>query len=351
MSHFESILKNTNLAHLEPGFRTSLPMPCQRVAFVLREHSSMMAFTAAMDSLVTANMMSATPLFQVEVVGEGPQVMSDLGIALPVNTQLSDLQVQGLGCLLVCGGLRVRLQAAPQLRAKLRQADQQGCQLGGLWNGAYFLAEAGLLNDHDFAFHPDVRAMMNELYPKVRISRQAHVLDRRRMSCAGACSALDMMLAMLEQAGGVPLRRAVEQMLACDRSRVANDTAAGVADIDPGMPHGVRLALELMHANIEDPIGIDEIAEHAELSRRHLERLFHRHVQATPPRYYLELRLTHARQLLQHTNKSLTEVAVASGFVSFPHFYRRFRELFAIAPRQYRARSQGWAGRQDVAVH
>ena len=193
--------------------------------------------------------------------------------------------------------------------------------------------------------------MMNELYPKVRISRQAHVLDRRRMSCAGACSALDMMLAMLEQAGGMPLRRAVEQMLACDRSRVANDTAAGVADIDPGMPHGVRLALELMHANIEDPIGIDEIAEHAGLSRRHLERLFHRHVQATPPRYYLELRLTHARQLLQHTNKSLTEVAVASGFVSFPHFYRRFRELFAIAPRQYRARSQGWAGRQEVAVH
>ncbi len=84
------------------------------------------------------------------------------------------------------------------------------------------------------------------------------------------------------------------------------------------------------------------------LLRRHLERLFRRPVQPTPPRYYLELRLTYARQLLQHTSKSLTEVAVASGFVSSLHFYRRFRELFAIAPRQYRARSQGWAGRQDV---
>jgi len=56
-------------------------------------------------------------------------------------------------------------------------------------------------------------------------------------------------------------------------------------------------------------------------------------------------------QLLQHTSKSLTEVAVASGFISFPHFYRRFRELFAIAPRQFRARCDGWAGRQEVAVH
>lgn len=147
-------------------------------------------------------------------------------------------------------------------------------------------------------------------------SRQAHVLDCRRISCAGASSALNMMLALLEHCGGAPL----------------------------------RLALELMHANIEDPIGIDEIAKHAGLSRRYLERLFRRHVQATPPRYYLELRLSHARQLLQHTSTSLTEVAVASGFVSFPHFCRRFRELFSIAPRQSRARSQGWVGRQEAVV-
>ncbi|NIF28159.1 GlxA family transcriptional regulator [Pantoea sp. Tr-811] len=351
MSHFESILKNTNLAHLDPAGRSTLGQPCRRVAFVLREHFSMMAFTAAMDTLVTANLMSATPLFDIQVVGEGAQVISDLGIALPVNLALADLEVQGLDCLLVCGGFRVRLEASPLLRSKLRQADHSGCQLGGLWNGAYFLAEAGLLNDHDCAFHPDGRAMMSELFPKVRVSRQAHLLDGRRMSCAGASSALDMMLAMLEFKGGEGLRRAVEQMLACDRARGLGDTPSSAPEVDPSLPRGVRLALELMHANIEDPIGIDEIAEHAGLSRRHLERLFRRHVQATPPRYYLELRLTHARQLLQHTSKSLTEVAVASGFVSFPHFYRRFRELFAIAPRQFRARSQGWAGRQDMAVH
>ncbi|WDY55676.1 GlxA family transcriptional regulator [Pseudomonas sp. PSKL.D1] len=342
MSHFESILKNTNLAHLAPASRTPLSLPCRRVAFVLREHFSMMAFTAAMDTLVTANLMSATPLYQIHVVGEGAQVMSDLGIALPVTTALDELDVQGLDTLLVCGGFRVRLEAAPLLRGKLRHADQLGCQLGGLWNGAYFLAEAGLLNDHDCAFHPDGRAMLNELFPKVRLSRQAHVLDGRRITCAGASSALDMMLALLEQQGGEGLRRAVEQMLACDRARVPSDVPGSTPEIDPSLPRGVRLALELMHANIEDPISIDEIAEHAGLSRRHLERLFRRHVQATPPRYYLELRLTHARQLLQHTSKSLTEVAVASGFVSFPHFYRRFRELYAIAPRQFRARSQGW---------
>lgn len=129
---------------------------------VLGHLGTAMAFTAAMDSLVTANLMSATPLFQIQMVGEGPQVMSDLGIALPVDTALADLDVQGLDCLLVCGGLRVRLEAAPALRNKLRQADHAGCLLGGLWNGAYFLAEAGLLDGHECAFHPDGRAVAVE---------------------------------------------------------------------------------------------------------------------------------------------------------------------------------------------
>ena len=91
--------------------------------------------------------------------------------------------------------------------------------------------------------------------------------------------------------------------------------------------------------NIEDPIGIGEIAQYAGISRRHLERLFCQHVKATPPRYYLELRLTHARQLLQYTNKSLLEVAIASGFVTSSHFQRRFREMFDIAPGQFRKRA------------
>lgn len=350
MSRFESTLSSANLAHVAPAGRTAFSLPCRRVVFVLKEHFSMMAFTAAMDTLVTANLMSAAPLFQIEIAGNGKQVLSDLGIALPITTDLADLDIQGLDVLMVCGGFRVRMVSDQVLRTKLRQADGRGAVLGGLWNGAYFLAEAGLLNDHECAFHPDGRAMMNELYPTLRVSDKAHVLSRRRMSCAGASSALDMMLSLLEHSGGESLRRAVEQMLACDRSMIFADMPAVAPNVDPSLPRGVRLALELMHANIEDPIGIDEIAEHVGLSRRHLERLFCRHTQATPPRYYMELRLTYARQLLQHTSRSLTEISLACGFVSFPHFYRRFRDMYAISPRKFRHRSQGGTGLINVAM-
>ncbi|WP_077525783.1 GlxA family transcriptional regulator [Metapseudomonas resinovorans] len=338
---FESVLKCKNLAHLDRASRAGLTTPVRRVAFILREHFSMMAFTGAVDALVTANLMSSTPVFEVLVVGgEGNLVTSDLGIAISTDCSLAELDEKHQDMIVVCGGFRVRLQSEPQLKTKLRNAGAAGAVLGGLWNGAYFLAEAGLLDGHECAFHPDGRAMMSELFPKVSVTTHSHVLDRKRMSCAGANSSLGMMLEVVGHSAGQELLDAVEEVLGCDKMRETVDVSVVSIDFDPTLPRTLKLALELMHSNIEDPIDIGEIARYSRISRRHLERLFRRHVKATPPRYYMELRLTHARQLLQHTNKSLTEISVASGFATLPHFSRCFREKFDVAPGQFRSRSQ-----------
>jgi transcriptional regulator GlxA family with amidase domain len=173
---------------------------------VLLDNFSMMAFTGAVDALVTANLMSPTPLYEVLVVGGASEVVvSDLGIAISAGCRLAELEEKQQDILVVCGGFRVRLQADPLLRAKLKAADAAGAMLGGLWNGAYFLAEAGLLDGYDCAFHPDGRAMIAELFPKVKLSSHAYVLDRERISCAGANSSLGMMLEVVRRGSGINL--------------------------------------------------------------------------------------------------------------------------------------------------
>ncbi|MNO55789.1 HTH-type transcriptional regulator CdhR [compost metagenome] len=337
---FESVLKSKNLPHLDKASRAELTTPLRRVAFILREHFSMMAFTGAVDALVTANLMSSTPVFEVRVVGgDDKLVVSDLGISISTDCTLAELDEKHQDIIVVCGGFRVSLEPNAPLRAKLRSADAAGAVLGGLWNGAYFLAEAGLLDGHECAFHPDGRAMMSEVFPKVSVTTHAHVLDRKRISCAGANSSLGMMLEVVRHSAGQELVSAVEEVLSCDKMRDVVDVSVVSIDFDPTLPQTIKLALELMHSNIEDPIEIDEIARYVGISRRHLERLFRRYVKATPPRYYLELRLTRARQLLQQTNKSLIEISVATGFVTLPHFTRCFREMFDIAPGQFRKRN------------
>ncbi|NQD96698.1 GlxA family transcriptional regulator, partial [Pseudomonas sp. CrR25] len=101
-SSFESVLKHKNMAHLDK-LVSAEQAPPRRVAFVLREHFSMMAFTGAVDALVTANLMSSSPLFEVLVVGGAEElVVSDLGIAISVDCRLAELEEKKLDILVVC---------------------------------------------------------------------------------------------------------------------------------------------------------------------------------------------------------------------------------------------------------
>ena len=100
-------------------------------------------------------------------------------------------------------------------------------------------------------------------------------------------------------------------------------------------------AVSLMEANIEEPMTLDELSHHVGLSRRQLERLFQRYLNSVPTRYYLELRLERARQLLLQTSKPIVDIALACGFVSAPHFSKCYRDTFSVPPRDERRRAAG----------
>ncbi|GAA0587814.1 GlxA family transcriptional regulator [Halomonas salifodinae] len=336
---FKSLLKRKNLAHLPRDPSGDASAGARRATFVLLEHFSLMAFTGAVDALVTSNLVTREPLTDVRTLSLGGEVVvSDLGIAISVDGELAELEMRRDDLLILCGGLRVHLDESPALRAPLVAAQRAGVTLGALWNGAYFLADAGLLDDHECAIHPDSRALMIERFPRVKVSRHSHVLDGQRISCAGANSSLNMMLGWLRHNYDAIIVDSVEEILSCDKSHELLGASVLSVDSDPTLPQPLKLALELMHSNIEEPLSLDEVARWAGLSRRQLERLFSRHVDASPSRYYLELRLTRARQLLQQTNRPIAEIAVASGFVSITHFRHCFRKFFHVAPGRFRRR-------------
>ncbi len=96
-----------------------------------------------------------------------------------------------------------------------------------------------------------------------------------------------------------------------------------------------------MEANIEEPMTLDELSFHVGLSRRQLERLYQRYLQCVPTRYYLELRLERARQLLLQTSMPIVDIALACGFISAPHFSKCYRDTFGLPPRDERRRAAG----------
>lgn len=104
----------------------------------------------------------------------------------------------------------------------------------------------------------------------------------------------------------------------------------------------IQKALKLMQANMEQPLSSPELAERAHLSVRQLERLFKQYFDQTPARYYTYLRLCAARQQLKNSrlngkgshngHASVTEVALAHGFISLSHFCKLYRQHFGMTP-------------------
>ncbi|MFT6915567.1 MAG: transcriptional regulator GlxA family with amidase domain [Motiliproteus sp.] len=340
--HFSTPLRNTNSAFLpveDAGDRSI------QVDFILLEHFSLMAFTAAVDALVTANLVSATPRFEFTTYGMGSlTVKSDLGINISTSGRIDQLLIDGKEppeMLIVCGGFRCSLTENPLLSAKLKSAVRKGTLMGALWNGAVPLAQAGLLDDQDCALHPDNHAYLREHFPRVQVSERVLVVNENRATSAGPNSALEMMLMLIERSQGKDRVRAVREILSSDQVAESRDQELLPSARDPSFPDSLNNLLQLMDANIEEPLSIDELASFARISRRQIERLFQNHLNSSPSRYYLELRITHARRLLLQGKDSIANIAIASGFISSTHFSHCYKGYFGLSPSQARQQRGG----------
>lgn len=128
-------------------------------------------------------------------------------------------------------------------------------------------------------------------------------------------------------------------MLLLDRVRAGNAAQPHPPAADEVVgDERLRRALLLMEQHCADPLPIATLASRLSVSPRQLERLFRSVMGVRPARHYRLLRLRYARWLLQHTDLSVTEIALDSGFADCAHFSRRFKELHGFTPTDARGR-------------
>ncbi|WP_432470269.1 GlxA family transcriptional regulator [Amphritea sp. HPY] len=334
---FSHLMRDTNRAFL-PASRDSAK--AIRVGFILPEHFSMMSFTAAVDALVTANLVQTAPLFNFSTYGiNSDKVSCDLGIEISTEGGLDSLYGHvhsEFDVIIVCGGFRCSMAEDRALTELLKAAAKNKTVVGGIWNGAISLAYAGLLDNMQCALHPDNHAFMRERFTEVRVTDNTLELEPKIITSAGPASALEMMLQLIDQLQGREIMRAVREILSCDQvAEQGSNKLTGITD-NPAMPDNLRDIIQLMNANIEDPLSIDELVACIGISRRQIERLFQTHLDTSPSRYYLELRITHARRLLLQSNDSVTNIALACGFVTSSHFSNCFKDFFGVSPSHVR---------------
>jgi transcriptional regulator GlxA family with amidase domain len=312
-----------------------------RIAFYVTPQLSLMAFTSAIEPLRMANQLSDKPLYEWTVVSaDGNPVRASCGIEIAA-AHGTDTTEQ-YDAVFVCAGLNVHLQQEEAGIAWLRKLATSGTTLGAVCTGTYLLAKAEVLDGYRCTIHWEHLAAAREQFESLVISPELFEIDRDRYTCAGGTAPLDMMLCEIRNSHGVALAQQISEQFMCERIRDQNDRqrvplSQRIGASQPKLAEAVLL----MEANIEEPITLDELSHHVGLSRRQLERLFQRYFNCVPTRYYLELRLSRARQLLLQTSMPIVDIALACGFISAPHFSKCYRENFSLPPRDERRRAAG----------
>ncbi|MCU1770661.1 GlxA family transcriptional regulator [Pseudomonas sp. 13B_3.2_Bac1] len=322
---FSGGMKGKNLRYLN---EQSAETRITRTGFLLLEHFSLPAFTQALDTIITANLLRAG-LFSSRTFGLGEgEVISDLGLVIRPDARIDLGSLAQLDLLVVCGGYRTELKASEELISLLRAAAERGVSLAGLWNGAWFLGRAGLLDGYRCAIHPEHRPALTEIAKATQVSSEPYVIDRDRLTASSPSGAFHMALDWIKSLHGKALVEGIEDILAFEESRYRRIKP----DENLCVSAPLREVVKLMDANLEEPLELEQLAVYAGRSRRQLERLFKEQLGTTPQRYYLELRITEARRLLQHTELSQMEVLVACGFVSPSHFSKCYSAFFGYRP-------------------
>lgn len=321
--------------------------PLHRYGILLVPGFSYLAVPLITEPLFIANWLAGKTLFEWTTLSvDGFAVRSSSGNLVAVDEPVSGESGRTFDTVFVVASFEARASAKePRLMDWLRKASRGGVRVGAIETGSEVLMDAGLLGSESIPVHWYNAQGSGERHPDLNITETLFEAKGPHPLSAGGLATVDMMLELIAQDAGDGLATEVGKHLLFDGrrpgSRPQPSTDGRLSSVGENRHHRdpVARAHALMEERIEEPISCADIAQIVGVSVRHLQRLFRARLGRGMEATYRELRLAKAHQLVQQTDMSLTEVAIASGFSSLEVFSRTYRTRFGVAPSRDRGQS------------
>ena len=324
----------------DPRRDTGVEVRAERFVFLLLEHFTLIAFAGAVEPLRLANLMAGRALYDWSTVSAGgAPVTASNGVAVQVDGPLGELGRDAI--IIVVGGIDVKTAITRPILTWLRREARRVAAIGAVCTGAQAIAQAGLLDGRRCTIHWENRDSFEEDFPEIELSPNIYVIDQNRYTAAGGTASTDLLLKLIARRHGTDLANMVADQMIHTQIRTDKDEQRLSIPTRIGVRHPkLSTVVQMMEDNIEEPISPALLATDVGMSTRQLERLFRRYLNRSPKRYYMELRLKKARNLLLQTDMSVINVALACGFASPSHFSKCYRALYKTTPYRERGASE-----------
>lgn len=299
------------------------------IAIVLTDSFPILSLTLVTEPLRVANRELARRDWQWRFLSTfGGVVSSSSGI----DMQTDELDAAAADIVVLISSYTPETALTKPLLAWLRRRARSGALMGCVDTGAMIFAEAGLLTKTPAAVHFEALRGYREAYADQMFVDRMFDLTENRCSSAGGVATFDMTLALIERFNSRDLSLRVAEILTYrptehsgPQQKMLSTTALLRVD------RNLSRAVDLMLANLSEPLSIASIGTQVGLPRWTLVRLFQRHLKKTPSTYYRDLRLTQARNLLLNSSYRINEIGALCGFDNPESFSRAYRKRYGEA--------------------
>ena len=315
-------------------------MTPRRTVFVIFEGFQPLDLVGPHEVLQHAARLTGGYRCEIVAPAAGP-VLSGSGLAVHAGHGIADLDPADIDTLVVAGGGGV--DEASRDRALIDWIAAAGARtrrVTSVCSGAFLLAAAGLLAGHRVTTHWGLAEQLAREHPDVLVDCDPiFITDGRVWTSAGVTAGMDLALALVEDDLGRDIAHAVAKEMVMFLRRPGSQSQFSVP-LWSAQPRSdpIRAAVSAIHADPGAEHGITELAGHAGLSPRHLQRRFTAETGMPPSAYVERVRVEAAQRALAESNEPVDTIARRCGFGTAETLRRAFHRTLRVAPSDYRSR-------------
>ncbi|WP_441349352.1 helix-turn-helix domain-containing protein [Streptomyces sp. AN091965] len=219
----------------------------------------------------------------------------------------------------------------------LRRAHAAGARMVSLCNGAFALAEAGLLDGRRATAHWQHTAQLAARYPKVEVDDSVLYVDEGDvLTSAGLTAGLDLCLHLVRRDLGAHVANQLARRMVVPAHRPGGQAQFIDLSVPAADDASLSPVLEWARGRLDEPLTVDDLARRAAMS----PRTFYRRLQAatgtTPLQWLLNQRLARAQSLLEATDLPVEKVGELSGLGTANNLRHHFLKHVGVPPGDYR---------------
>lgn len=207
-------------------------------------------------------------------------------------------------------------------------------------SGAFFLAEAGLLDNKTATTHWGYANKFKADFPLVDLQENQFVTQSKTQSgtifCAAGGSAFyDLGLLLIERYCGREISTQVAKTQIIDSKRGNQNSYTNVTLHKPHADQLVKQVQEYIEENFNEPIQVSSLAAMVNITPRTLNRRFQSAVAMRPIEYIQAVRIEQAKRLLELGDVTIKSLAEQVGYDDISSFTRLFKRATELTPKEY----------------